>query len=601
MKYPTIPELFLKTIEKFGEKRPAIRYKQNGEYKSYSRGDLRNAVECFALALSRFGIGKGDRVGIVSENRLEWVIADLAIVSLGAVDAPVFPILTSKQERYIFNDCSIKALIVSNNYQLGKIAEVREEIPSLETIIVMNEKFDDRGLGAKSFWDLLNETEKLESAKKRRKLFLESAKSVKSDDLLTLIYTSGTTGDPKGVMLTHANVSSNALASIERCEIFEKDVVLSYLPLCHSYERTTGYYAGMFSGAEIAFAESADSVAANMLEIRPTFVTTVPRLLEVVRKRVYANIERSSAMKKKLFAWAIDVGKRRLKRKLNGKTAPALEAQYAVADRLVFAKIRQKTGGRIRVFVSGGAALAPEVCEFFNAIGLTVIEGYGLTEAAPVVAANSYKNMEIGTVGEKLDNVEVKIAPDGELLVRGPNVMKGYWNNEDATRESIDDEGWLYTGDIAEITPKNNIKITDRKKHIFVSVGGKNIAPQPIENLLAQSKYVEQCFLVGDAREFNTALIAPNFEELKKLADELEISYKYDSDLVSDRTVLKRIQKDFDDLQKDLAKYERVRRFSLLTKSFSVEEGELSPKMSVRRHVVEKKYSDLIESMYGRK
>jgi long-chain acyl-CoA synthetase len=328
-------------------------------------------------------------------------------------------------------------------------------------------------------------------------------------------------------------------------------------------------------------------------------MTTVPRLLEKVKKRVYANIEKEPASKQKIFHWAIKTGISYQRKKHEGKNPFFQKGAYNLADKLVFSKIREKLGGRMNILASGGAALAEDVAEFFLAIGLNIIQGYGLTESAPVVSATRLDDNELGTIGKPLFNVEVKLAEDGEILARGPNIMKGYWNDPAATRQAIDEEGWLYTGDIGIYTEKGNIKITDRKKHIFVSSGGKNIAPQPIENLLAQSKYIEHVMLIGDNREFCSALITPDFDQLKTLADEMNIKYDSVTELISNEIIIKHIKNDIDYYQKDLAKFERVRRFSLLSQPFTVENGELSPKMSIKRHIVEKKYAEFIEAMYG--
>ena len=601
MDYNTIPQLFYTVCEKYGDTKPAYLYKKDDKFTPMTHSELKEKVECLALGLLNLGIRAKDRIGIVSENRIEWPIVDMAIVSIGAIDVPLFPTLTSKQEEWIFNDCGVSAVIVSNNYQLSKILEFKDNMPSLRHIIVMNDEFKSTDLAVKSLNSIICSGKDLKTGAEREKYIKEIAMSVQPDDLLTLIYTSGTTGNPKGVMLTHFNVVSNVIACMECVEFVEDDVFLSYLPWCHSYERTAGYYSAFATGATTGICESMDTIASNMIEIRPTIMTTVPRLLEMIKKKIYANIAKEKIAKQKIFKWSVSVGKKYLKAKLNNKIPIGLHTKYKIADKLVFAKIREKTGGRLKKFVSGGAALSPDVNEFFMGAGLNVLEGYGLTEASPVVSITRPETLEIGTIGQPIPRVEVKIADDGEILARGPNVMKGYWNDPQATEHAIDEEGWLYTGDIGHITSKGNIKITDRKKYIFVSSGGKNIAPQPIENLLAESPFIDQCFLLGDKREFVTALITPDFEQLKNLADSMQIKYSNPTELISNKFIIKAIKNDIDRLQKDLAKFERVRKFTLLSQPFTVENGELTPKMSVRRHVVERKYSDLIDQLYGMK
>jgi long-chain acyl-CoA synthetase len=600
MDFATLPAMYNELANKYGDSKAAILYKIEGEYRGITHEKIREMVECFALGLMELGIRERDRIGIVSENRVKWIIADLGILSVGAVDVPIFPTLTSKQEQYIFGNCTATAIIVSNNFQLQKILEFKKDMPTLRHIIVMNEDFKTQDVSVKSMSEVMNRGRELRSSEERKALLRDRIKRITSDDLATIIYTSGTTGDPKGVMLTHKNILSNIEGIFEAIPLSDKDTFLSFLPMCHSYERTTGYYTALATGGTVALAESLETVAANLQEVKPTIMTTVPRLLEIVMKKIYANIETESSVKRKIFHSAVETGRKYVRKKLNNEKIPfSLKTKYTLADKLVFRKIRERFGGNLRMFVSGGAALRDHVCEFFLAAGMTVIEGYGLTEASPVVAANRLDSIEIGTIGKPFFNIETKFEPDGELLVRGPNIMKGYWADRIATEGAIDEAGWLYTGDIGLITEKGNIKITDRKKNILVSSGGKNIAPQPIENILSQSAYIEQCMLIGDRREFCTALITPDFEELKKLAENFNIQYSNETELISNEKIIRTIKNDIDRLQKDFAKFERVRKFSLLSKQFSVENGELTPKLDIKRHVVERKFAHLIDSMYG--
>lgn len=591
--------MFLNQCRKYGNSKPAYLYKKNDVFTEMTYSELKEKVVNLAIGLLDLGIHSGDRVGILSENRIEWIISDFAITGLGAIDVPIFPTLTAKQAEYIFSDCEVTAIIVSNNFQLRKVLEFKEHIPSLRHIFVMNDDYESSDFGVKSLSSVMERGRQLKTLEERNRIFEDLCNKVKAEDILTLIYTSGTTGNPKGVILTNNNIISNIKDSIIAVEFTEEDIMLSYLPWCHSYERTTGYYTAFYVGALVAIAESVETVGANILEIRPTIMTTVPRLLEIVKQKIYNAMSKEPIHKQKIFEWAVKVGREYVKQKLNNKINFATKTQYKLADKLVFSKIREKTGGRIKKFVSGGAALPSDVCEFFLAAGLLVLEGYGLTEASPVVSVTEVSSYEIGTIGKPLRSVEIKIAEDGEILVRGPNVMLGYWNDEQATKEAIDEEGWLYTGDVGKFTEKGNIQITDRKKNIFVSSGGKNIAPQPIENLLTSSPYIERCVLVGNNREFVTALISPDFEQLKRLADNFELKYNDVGELINNPKIINTIKQDIDRLQKDLAKYERVRRFSLLSQPFTIENGELTPKMSIKRHVVERKYSYLIEQMYN--
>ncbi len=599
MSFLTISEMFNITCKKWGKSKVCYRYKENGEWKSLNYEELYDKVSAFAIALMELGIHKGDRIGIASENRIEWIIASFAITQLGAIDVPIFPILTAKQEEYIFSHSEVSAIIVSNNFQLKKVLEFKDNIPSLRHVIVMNKDYDRKNLFVRSMTELIERGESIRNSKEREELLTECCDKITEDDLLTIIYTSGTTGEPKGVMLTHKNVASNVTASIKAFGgDLSKERALSYLPFCHAYERTTGFYALFAGGAEVAIAESIDTVATNLKEIQPTFMTTVPKLLEKVKKKIYLAIEKESSIKKKMFHWAVSVGTKYVRNLLKNQVNPFTTTKYNIADKLVFSKLREKLGGQLRRMYSGGAALPIDVAEFFWALGIKVYEGYGLTEASPVVAVGRDNNIELGTIGTPLDGIEVRLADDGEILVRGPNVMKGYWKDELATQEAIDEDGWLYTGDIAIITEKGNLKITDRKKNIFVSSGGKNIAPQPIENLLCQSKYIDQCVLIGERREYCTALLTPNFEQLKQLANDLGLEYQSEDELIVNQKIIKHIKNEIDFYQKDLSKFEKIRKFSLLSKPFSVETGELSPKMSIKRHIVERNYADIIERMY---
>ncbi|MBX3044788.1 MAG: long-chain fatty acid--CoA ligase [Candidatus Kapabacteria bacterium] len=598
-KYKNIPERFVERCHLSSNLgKPAFRFKKDGFWIEMLHNELLEKVTCMALGLLELGIRHGDRIGIVSENRIEWIISSLAINCIGAVDVPLFPILTSKQIEDIFGDCSATAVIVSNNYQLSKILEFKDRLTSLRQIILMSEEEQPRDVFVHNLNNIIARGCELRTSNERMNLIQEQIEKIKPDDLITLIYTSGTTGNPKGVMLSHGNILSNIDGSMALLPDLSNHESLMYLPLCHSYERIAGFYTLFFFGTLISLAESIESVPANVSEIKPSLITTVPKMLETMKKKVYISIDKESKITKTMFNWAVSIGEKKSRLDSEKKSNPIVNAQYKIAEKIVLSKIRAKLGGRMKLFVSGGAPMSPQVGNFFQAIGITVLQGYGLTEASPVVSLNSYENNEIGTIGLPLPNIEVKIAADGEILVKGPNVMKGYWNDQAATNAAIDPEDWLYTGDIGEFTSKGNLKITDRKKNLFVSSGGKNIAPQPIENLICHSRYIDNCVLIGDNREYITALITPNFEQLESLAKGFGIEYANVTELISNDKIITHIKQDIDFYQKDLSKFERIRRFQLLSEPFTVNGGELSPKMSVKRHIVERKYSDLIETMY---
>jgi len=595
--FSTIPEMFLAVTDAHShQSRPALRFKGPSGYEGIPYSDLRRSVEQCALGLVALGLKPGERVAIVSENRPEWVIADMGIVSLGGVDVPVYPTMTARQNLYIFNDAGVRFAIVSNQFQLNKVMRVIGECKHLEKVIVINDKGvvpDDRVI---SFSTLLTMGEKGKG--ENPDYFLASVKMVKPDDLLTLIYTSGTTGNPKGVMLTHQNLVSNIKSSASVIPIGPEDTMLSFLPLSHSFERMAGYYTAFACGATIAYAESVETVRDNMLEVRPTIVTTVPRLFERIYSRIAKQVDSSPPVRQKIFRWAVGVGREYARVSKQGALPASLRAKHALADRLVFSKLRARTGGRMKFFVSGGAALGRQFGEFFEAVGLSIIEGYGLTESAPVISVNRLDNYKFGSVGKPIPGVEVAIAHDGEILARGPNIMQGYWNDKSATQEVLDPQGWLHTGDIGIQDAEGFLYITDRKKHLFVSSGGKNIAPQPIESLFMSIKYIEQFMLIGDRRMFLTALIVPDFEALKEFADARNLPYASDADLAKHPQIMELIEKEIQGIQKDLANYERVRKFALLDKQFTIEDGELTPTLKVRRNVIEERYAHLIEDMY---
>lgn len=597
VEFSTIPEMFVRLTDRYqASSRPLLMAKRDGAYRPISYREVRRNADLTALGLAALGIRAGDRVSIIAENRPEWVYADQAIAALGAISVPVYPTMTAKQNEYIFNDAGVRAVIVSNQFQLGKVLKSIDAVPTLEHVIVMNEGFeaaDGRVLSLRRLWELGEEFEK-----RHARYLDETRRRVKPEDLLTLIYTSGTTGNPKGVMLTHSNICTNIRDAATCIEIVENDVLLSFLPLSHSFERMAGNYTAMACGATIAYAESIETVQANLVEVRPHIVTTVPRLFERMYSRVMKQIDAAPPLRKKMFFWAIDVGKKYAAARKAKKFSPLLSLQHAIADRLVHSKLREKLGGRIKFMVSGGAALPKEFGEFFEAVGILILEGYGLTETSPVISVNRYDDYRFGTVGKPIPNVEVKIAPDGEILARGPNIMKGYWNLPEETAAVIEPDGWFHTGDIGEFDSDGFLRITDRKKHLLVSSGGKNIAPQPIENLFLASKYIEQFVLIGDRRMYCTALVVPDFDALKAYASERGIGPLHNHELVRHPDIYALIEKDIEEIQKDLANFERVRKFILLAKPFTIEDGELTPTQKVRRKVVEEKYAHLIERMY---
>jgi long-chain acyl-CoA synthetase len=589
----TLTKLFFDAVSKFN--RPdALQVKVGGAYKPISHTEVAERVRHAARGLSSLGIRRGDRVGILSENRPEWAIADFACLTAGLTDVPIYPTLPADQIAYILKDSGAVAIFVSNKAQAEKIREIRSQVPALTTVVAFDEV---PGLANMSMTDLEKRGAEGETSRSIE-TYREDALLVKPDDLATIIYTSGTTGEPKGVMLSHDNIYSNVEASRKAIPFEGKDVGLSFLPLSHIFERMAGHYMMFATGTSIAYAESIDTVAANMGEVKPTLVLSVPRLYEKMYARILETALTGGFLKKNIFFWARGVADRWASEKLAGKKPGGLLAiQYGIAQKLVFSKLKTRTGGRLRYFVSGGAPLSPDINKFFYAAGLEILEGYGLTETSPVIAVNTPEAFRIGTVGKPIDGVEVMIAADGEILTRGPHVMKGYYNKPDATRESIEPDGWFHTGDIGELRD-GFLAITDRKKDIIVTAGGKNIAPQPLENKVKTNKYVAQAVMLGDKRKFPSMLIVPNFDQLERWAKERNIIWTDRAQLLRMPTIQAKMEQEVNQELAGAAHFEIPKKIGLIEHDFSIEKGELTPTQKVKRRAIDKNYKKLIDSLY---
>jgi long-chain acyl-CoA synthetase len=572
----------------------ALRTKRAGRWVDVGYRDMAERVQALSIGLQELGVRRGDRVAILSENRPEWAIADYACLAARCTDVPIYPTLPAKQAEYILRDSGAVAVMVSSAAQLEKVMKIRERLPALAHIIA----FDDSatGPGVLRFEQLVDRGR---AARERHPDWRASALEVVEDDLATLIYTSGTTGDPKGVMLSHGNIASNVTTSVGLFSFTAEDECLSFLPLSHIFERMFGHYCMFHAGVVINYAESVDTVPADMQEIRPQLMASVPRLYEKIYARVLDNVRTSSAHRKRIFAWAREVGERWAEATIARRpVSPALRLQRALADRLVFAKLRARTGGRIRFFISGGAPLSPDITRFFYAAGLPILEGYGLTETSPVMAVNTFKNHRLGTVGKAIPGVEIRIAHDGEIVTRGPNVMCGYFNKPQATAEAIDDEGWFHTGDIGLIDADGYLSITDRKKDLIVTAGGKNIAPQPIENLAKTSKFVASAVMIGDRRPFPIMLVVPNPAQVKGWAEHKGLPDGDLEQLLDHPDVRQKIEREVRMTLRDLAQFEMPKKLLILQKDFTVEAGELTPTLKVRRRIVEEHNRPAIEALY---
>ncbi|HEV7767946.1 MAG TPA: long-chain fatty acid--CoA ligase [Thermoanaerobaculia bacterium] len=577
--------------------RPAImKYKSGDQWLDVTVPEFRDKVRWLSTALYEMGVKPGDRVGILSENCPEWTISDFAILCASAVTVPVYPTLLGWQIEYILNDAGTVVVICSNQEQLDKLLEIRDHVPTLQSIIICVPPAQ-LPPGVSSFNDAVERGKKYEQ-QHGRQWFDQSRKSPKPDDLATLVYTSGTTGNPKGAMLTHGNITSNTVTVREFVPIQPGDIALSILPLSHILERMVDFLY-LLKGGTIAYAENVNKVADNLAEVRPHYFAAVPRLFEKMRARVLDNVAVAPPARQKIFYWALKIAEERLPYRVEGKPMPfGLSVKSAIADKLVFGKIIARLGGRVKYVVSGGAPLSADLAAFFIGAGVEILEGYGLTETSPVIAVNRPDARRIGTVGPIVPGVEVKIASDGEILSRGPHIMKGYWNNPEATAAAIDADGWFHTGDIGEIDADGFLKITDRKKDIIINAYGKNIAPQPIEALLKSSPYVGTPVLIGDRRKYLAALIVPNFEKLEREAAALGVNAASREDLVADARVKGLIQGELDRFNKNLDRQEKIRRFALLSRDFTIDDDEITPSLKVKRKNIDKKYKSVIDQLY---
>lgn len=587
----TLTDLLIKQIKQYDLGKKIFFTKEDDEYIPFTLRELINEIFNLISFFRKLNLNEGDKAAIISENRVEWVAADFACMFSKLVSIPVYTSLSNSQIKYILNDSEAKVCFVSNSFLLDKILSIKQELKHLKNIVVFNNV--DLKVGDTEHVTKYKDIISLNDDTTDEQILLslkELDDKISGSDLLTIIYTSGTTGIPKGVMLTHGNVCSNVLACKKVLPITDKDIFLSFLPYSHVYERTAGYYLPLFCGSTIYYAQSIDTIAKQLPETKPTFVITVPRLLDKMYNRLMnSSDDMKNVMQKKIFLWAIETAK-------NNKISTD-NIKWKIADKLVYKKIREKTGGRIRYFVTGGGAMNKTISEFFQRIGITVLEGYGMTETSPVISVNPPGKNKYGTVGKALDGVKLKLSDENEILVNGELVMKGYFKDEKNTEEAIINN-WLHTGDIGEIDDEGYIKITDRKKSLIKTSGGKYVAPAQIEEMLTGLRYIENAMVIGNERMYVTALLVPDKNELISYAEKNKVDFKSYSELMNNNSLHRLIQGDIDKLQKDLAHYERVRRFNLIEVPFSIEGGELTPTMKIKRKHVEEKYRDKIETMY---
>ena len=585
----SLVEALYRNVERSPGKAALVR-KSGEKWRTTSYAELHARVERFAAGLAGLGVGEGSRVALMSKNRPKWAISDFAVQSLGAALVPVYPTLEPGQVAHILNDSGSRVLIVEDAELLERVRSVRDEVPELRSIIVMDDSFTDVREGVLRFGGV-------ETAGEKEPVSGWEAgwRAIAREDVATIIYTSGTTGLPKGVVLTQGNLLSNVEGTSEALPVRGDDTFLSFLPLSHVFERTSGQFLALSLGATTYYAESIEKVPENLREVKPTLMLSVPRLYEKVYDRVTQQVSSGPALRRRLFWSAIADGKRRYEiEKEGGKVGRVLETRLKLWDRLVFGKLREAVGGRVRFFVAGGAKLNADIGQFFHAAGIKIVEGYGLTETSPTISCNRLEKMRFGTVGPPLGNVEVRISGDGEILVRGPGVMRGYLDNEEATAEVFTEDGFFRTGDIGEFDEAGYLRVTDRAKNLMVLSTGKNVAPQPIEVALAAAQHISQAVLLGDGRKYVSALVVPDYETVRKtLATDAP-----DEELAEDDRVRELVQEDIEAATEEFVSYERPKRFALLPRELNQEAGELTPTLKVRLGPVKERYGEVIEKLY---
>ena len=589
----TLPELFLRSLTEYNLP-DALNYKKDGEWKKISSAEMIERAENIALGLYSIGLRKGDRAAILAANSPEWTLADAGCQFAGVIDVPIYTTLAGDSVRYIIDDSEARVFFVQDRETYERACLAVKDCGSIEKFVLFSD--DDPDDKIISFAQLEAAGAKLKT--ENPLLVKELRDAILPSDIATLIYTSGTTGEPKGVMLTHTNLISNAIAASEKYAFSGRDVSLSVLPLSHVFERT-GMYVYIRYGMCVHFAESIEKVPENLKEVRPTIFIGVPRIFEKVFERARLKAAQAGRVNELIFDWAIDVAKEYAILNETKQPIPiALAAKHGIADAIVFAKLREFFGGRLRFCITGGAALPDEIYLIFTGAGIAIMQGYGLTETSPVISSNNPTAVRVGTVGKPVSGVKVRIAGDGEIEVTGPNVMLGYYHKPEATKEAFTADGWFKTGDIGNLDADGFLKITDRKKELFKTSGGKYIAPSPIEQMLRSSRFVNQAVLVGNERKFPAALIVPNFEMLESYAKLKELDIKTPVEFCSHPRILDLFSRQIEAMTPTLSNYEKVKKFALIEHEFTVENGEMTPTLKIKRRVIDEKYRDVIDKLY---
>tara|TARA_A100001011_G_scaffold162181_2_gene170643 strand:+ start:514 stop:2307 length:1794 start_codon:yes stop_codon:yes gene_type:complete len=597
MNYKTVSEMFVGTTELCSEKK-LFYYKKNNDWVGLSGKDILITVEDISFGLRSLGIIENSNIAIISNNSPKWAMCDYGIVCSTMSTVTIYPTLIANQVEFILQNSNSNLIFVENQEQYDKVNSVKSNCPDLKFIVILDDSCTEESDSVMNFATFLDKGK--DFSQDSDLTFNDMVTSVKEDDILTIIYTSGTTGVPKGVVLTHKNLLSNVEGTLNVAEFTNNETFLSFLPLSHVLERMGGHYTPFTIGATIYYAENMETIADNMVESNPTIVVCVPRVFEKIHAKFIQGINDAPKIRQNLFYWALGVGTKYSNLKVSKqKIGFFLSLKHKLADKLIYSKVKARFGGKIKFFVSGGAPLSKHLAEFFAAVDITILEGYGLTETSPVLTVNSPTDLKFGYVGKPLFNVNIKIAEDGEILAKGPNIMTNYYRNEEATKEVFDNDGWFHTGDIGIIDEDGFLKITDRKKSLIVTSGGKNIAPAPIELKLLTSAYIEQAHVIGDKRNFLTALIVPNFDSLTAHLKSNGNDLNEPNALVDHPDVINLFTKEVEKAMIDFSNYEKIKKFTLLTDLFSIEKGEMTPKMSIVKKVVEKNYSDIINNMYN--
>ena len=591
----TLVDVFTKVVREY--KRPdALNYKKDARWVSISSEEMIARAENIAAGLHAIGVRRGDRVALLSESRVEWTLTDAGCIFGGVIDVPIYPTLMPPQVRYILNDSGACALFIEGRAKFDELKEILGECPQVKQIV----HFDPDGMSAAEGLSL-TELERLGSEFQQQDpgVLDQLAHDITPDDLATIIYTSGTTGEPKGVMLTHSNIVTNLIDSSGHLSFGEHDIALSVLPLSHVFERQA-MYMYLYRGMAVYFAESLQTIGPNLREVRPTILVGVPRIFEKIYDRIQERAAEAGKFAATMLTWSVSVAREYAKHQLAHSPVPLfLKLKHAIASKLVFSKWHAAFGGRIRLLVSGGAALPDDLGYIYLGAGIPIIQGYGLTETSPVITTSRLEALRVGTVGTPIPHVDVRIAADGEIEVRGPNVMQGYYNKPEETRAVFTDDGWFKTGDVGALDADGYLRITDRKKELFKTSGGKYISPQPIEQAIKASRFVNQVVLVGAERKFPAALIVPNWEQLESYCKLKGIEVKSRRELCEHPRIIDLIERQIDRLTPNLARYEKIKKVALLENEFTIEGGELTPTLKVKRRVIDQKYRDVIEKLYA--